>query len=195
MRRKRFVLLDRDGTVVVDRGHLSDPDELELIEGAGPALARLQELGLGLLLVSNQSVIGRGLLDAPGLELVHERLARLLAEHDVSLDGIYFCPHLPEEGCACRKPATALVERAAAQHHFDPAESFVVGDKGSDIELGRRVGATTILVRTGYGQAAAADPAVLPDHIAADLGQAARVIASLLDARAATATGEGKGGG
>lgn len=181
------MLLDRDGTIVVDRGHLSDPDELELIRGAGPALARLREQGLGLVIVSNQSAVGRGFLDEAGLERVHARLADLLARDGAALDGIYCCPHLPTDRCSCRKPETALVARAAAEHGFDPAESFVVGDKACDIELGRRVGATTILVRTGYGEEAAADPSVDADHIVADLPEAADLIAELVGPRLARA--------
>ncbi len=181
------MLLDRDGTIVVDRGYLSDPDELELIRGAGPALARLREQGLGLVIVSNQSGIGRGLLDEVDLERIHTRLGELLAKDGTALDGIYCCPHLPTDRCVCRKPETALVDRAAAEHGFDPAESFVVGDKVCDIELGRRVGATTILVRTGYGEEAAADSSVDADYIVADLPEAAELIVELSGSRLAPA--------
>ena len=187
MTEKRFVLLDRDGTIVVDIGHLRDPDELELIRGAGQALARLREQGLGLGVVSNQSAVGRGFLDEAGLERVHARLAELLARDGAALDGIYCGPHLPTDRCSCRKPETALVTRAAAEHGFDPAQSFVVGDKACDIELGRRVGATTILVRTGYGEEAAADPSVHADHIVADLSEAADLIAELVGPQLAQA--------
>ena len=184
MKAKRYVLLDRDGTVNVDRGYLNDPDELELIRGAGPALARLREQGFGLVIVSNQSGIGRGFLDDVDLGRIHARLAELLAMDGTALDGIYCCPHLPTDRCACRKPETALVDRAAADHGFDPAESFVVGDKACDIELGRRLGATTILVRTGYGEEAAADPSVDADYIVADLPEAADLIGQLVGAPA-----------
>jgi D-glycero-D-manno-heptose 1,7-bisphosphate phosphatase len=187
---KRYVLLDRDGTVNVDRGYLNDPDELELIRGAGPALARLREQGLGLVIVSNQSGIGRGFLDEADLGRIHARLTELLAMDGTALDGIYCCPHLPTDRCACRKPETALVDRAAAEHGFDPAESFVVGDKVCDIELGRRVGATTILVRTGYGEEAAADSFLEADYIVADLPEAADLIAELVGAPAPAGRGE-----
>lgn len=187
MKAKRYVLLDRDGTINVDRGYLNDPDELELIRGAGPALARLREQGLGLVIVSNQSGIGRGFLDEDDLGRIHARLTELLAMDGTALDGIYCCPHLPTDRCACRKPETALVDRAAADHGFDPAKSFVVGDKACDIELGRRVGATTILVRTGYGEEAAADPSVDADHIVADLPEAADLIGHLVGSRLAPA--------
>jgi D-glycero-D-manno-heptose 1,7-bisphosphate phosphatase len=184
---KRFVLLDRDGTVNIDRGYINDPDELELIRGAGQALAQLREQGLGLVIVSNQSGIGRGFLDEADLERIHARLTELLSKDGTALDGIYCCPHLPTDRCVCRKPETALVARAAAEHGFDPAESFVVGDKACDIELGQRVGATTILVRTGYGDEAAADSSVDADHIVADLPEAADLIVQLVASRLASA--------
>ncbi len=179
---RRFVVLDRDGTIVVDRDHLTDPAELELEAGAAEGLARLSALGLGLVVVTNQSAVGRGLLDLPRLDEIHRSLGDLLRARGVALDGIYACPHLPEDGCACRKPRTALLEHAAREHAFDPAESFVIGDKDCDVELGRRAGATTILVETGYGRATARDPSVAPDHVARDLAAAARLIESLLAA-------------
>jgi histidinol-phosphate phosphatase family protein len=180
VRRRRFVVLDRDGTIVVERHYLSDPAEIALIPGAGGALRRLAEMDLGLVMITNQSAIGRGLLDAAGLDRIHERLAELLRDEGVSLDAIYACPHVPEDRCLCRKPGTALLERAAGELGFDPATSFVIGDKACDIDLGRRAGATTLLVETGYGAQTASDPAVAPDYVVGDLGEAARVIEGLL---------------
>jgi histidinol phosphatase-like enzyme len=104
----------------------------------------------------------------------------LLAAHGVTLDAIYYCPHRPDEGCACRKPGSQLVERAVADLGFDPGRSFVVGDKPSDIDLGRGVGATTILVRTGYGAAHEAAGDALADFVVDDLRGAARVIIGAL---------------
>ena len=180
MRRRRFVVLDRDGTIVVERHYVSDPAHLALIPGAGAALRRLAGMDLGLVMITNQSAIGRGLLDAARLEEIHERLAELLRAEGVSLDAVYACPHVPEDGCLCRKPGTVLLERAARELGFDPAASFVIGDKACDIDLGRRAGATTLLVETGYGAETASDPAVAPDHVVADLAEAARVIEGLL---------------
>ena len=94
----------------------------------------------------------------------------------MSLDGIYYCPHLPEDGCECRKPRPGLLYRAASELGFRAAESFVIGDKRCDIELGQRVGATTVLVRTGYG----AEIEVQADHAVDDLIQAAVVIRRLV---------------
>jgi D-glycero-D-manno-heptose 1,7-bisphosphate phosphatase len=190
---RRCVLLDRDGTIIVDRGYLSDPEGLELIEGAGPALARLRARGLALLVISNQSGIGRGFLDESDLERIHARLAELLAPYGATLDGIYWCPHVPGDLCSCRKPETDLVDRAVAEHGFDPRESFVVGDKACDVELGRRIGATTILVRTGYGEEAAEDASVQPDYVVSALPDAADLIASLVDAGEVAPAPAGRG--
>ncbi|HET9249043.1 MAG TPA: HAD family hydrolase [Actinomycetota bacterium] len=174
---RRFVLLDRDGTINEEVGYVLRPDELRLIPGASDALRELRGLGLGLVVLTNQSPIGRGTLTAEGLDAIHARLNDLLAAEGVTLDGIEFCPHRPDEGCACRKPGTLMVERAAASLGFDPAAAWLVGDHGSDLRLGRAVGARTILVRTGHGpeelrRGADRDA----DHVVADLREAASVI-------------------
>ncbi len=174
---RRFVLLDRDGTINEEIGYVLRPDELRLIPGAVEALRELQRLGLGLLVLTNQSPIGRGLMTQADLDRIHDRLGELLAEGGVTLDGIESCPHRPDEGCGCRKPGTLMVERAAARMGFDPAGSWIVGDHGSDLRLGRAVGGRTILVLTGHGreelQSGAEEHA---DHVVADLREAAAVI-------------------
>ena len=153
MGQRRFVLLDRDGTLIVERHYLSDPDQVELIPGAAAGLRRLRERGLGLAVVTNQSGIGRGFFDAARLAEIHQRLIEMLRAERVELDGIYFCPHHPDEACGCRKPQPALALRAAAELGFDATRAFVVGDMASDVALGRALGATTLLVRTGHGAA------------------------------------------
>ncbi|HEX7253109.1 MAG TPA: HAD family hydrolase [Thermoanaerobaculia bacterium] len=177
---RRCVLLDRDGTIVFERGYIRDPEEIELLPGAAAALRRLAQSGLPLAVVTNQSAVGRGLLTEARLEEIHQRLRELLAAEGVALAGIYFCPHVPEEGCACRKPGTALLERASRELGFLPSESFVIGDKDCDIELGQRAGATAILVRTGYGDEVAQDASVFPDYVADDLAEAASIIERLV---------------
>jgi D-glycero-D-manno-heptose 1,7-bisphosphate phosphatase len=174
---RRFVLLDRDGTINEEIGYVLRPDELRLIPGAGEALRELRGLGLGLVVLTNQSPIGRGMLTVAELDEIHARLGELLAALGVRLDGIEFCPHRPDEDCSCRKPGTLMVERAAAALGFDPGEAWLVGDHGSDLRLGRAVGARTILVRTGHGEEelerGAGEDA---DHVVADLREAAAII-------------------
>jgi D-glycero-D-manno-heptose 1,7-bisphosphate phosphatase len=177
---RRFVLLDRDGTLIVEKHYLSDPDQVELIEGAADGLRRLAARGLGLVIVTNQSGIGRGYFDAARVSEVHARMLRELRAEGVELDGIFVCPHHPDEQCACRKPRTGLVLQAAAELGFEPSRAFVVGDMASDVGLGRALGATTLLVRTGHGAATLARGEARPHHVVEDFREAAQRIESLL---------------
>ena len=181
MTANRFVILDRDGTINAECKYLSQPEQVELLPGAASGLRQMRALGLGLILITNQSGVGRGYFDYPRLESIHQRLRDLLAEEGVALDAIYVCPHTPEDACDCRKPKTGLLEQAGRDHGFDPLTCFVVGDKAVDIELGQRAGATTILVRTGYGAELEREGTVRPDYIVDDLEQAAQVIERLLE--------------
>jgi D-glycero-D-manno-heptose 1,7-bisphosphate phosphatase len=149
---KRFALIDRDGTLNVEKHYLFDPDQLELIPGVAPAIRRLQEAGWGICVVSNQSGIARGYFDMQQLGRVHQRLAEMLAAFDVQLDGIYLCPHGPDDGCNCRKPMPGMIHQAMAEHGFNPRKAWVIGDKEADVGLGHAAGAKSILVRTGYGR-------------------------------------------
>ena len=170
------VFLDRDGTVIIERHYLSDPAQVELIPGAGAALRRLRQLGLKLVIVTNQSAIGRGLCDQRQLDAVHARLEQLLADEGVRLDAIYYCPHTPDDGCACRKPAPGLIERAVRELQLDPRRCCVIGDKRCDLEAGRSAGMRTVLVRTGYGAELARESDLAADDIADDLRAAVPVI-------------------
>lgn len=176
---RRFVALDRDGTLIVERHYLSDPSEVELLPDVARGLRLLRDLGLGLVVVTNQSAVGRGLIDIAQLTRIHRRLCDLLQAAGADVDAIYYCPHTPDDGCACRKPRTGMLEQAAQDLGFALRESFVVGDKACDIELGRQVGATTFLVRTGYGAAVAAAEEVNPCHVVDGILDAAWVIERL----------------
>lgn len=173
--RMTHALLDRDGTVVVDKHYLTDPDDLELLPQAAAGLRKLGDLGLRLLLVTNQSAVGRGMMEAGRLEAVHQRLIELLAEEEVSLAGIYVCPHLPEAGCRCRKPLPGLAEKAKGDHGFAYSRCLVVGDKACDVLMGRNINATTFLVRTGYGSRAEASTIAAATHVVDDLLEVAGV--------------------
>jgi D-glycero-D-manno-heptose 1,7-bisphosphate phosphatase len=150
-----------------------------LLPGAAAGLRALRALGFGLVVVTNQSGLSRGYFDPSRLEQIHTRLSELLAAEHVHLDGIYVCPHLPEHACACRKPRPGLVNRAAVELGFDPGRGMVVGDKVCDVELGRAVGALTVLVRTGYGAQVMADGLTTPDFFVNDLRELAPLATSV----------------
>ncbi len=173
---RRFVLLDRDGTLVVHHPYLSNPDQIKLIPGAINALKEFKKLGLGVVVITNQAGIGRGYFDLKVLEKIHQRLTDLLAKEGIFLDDIYFCPHIPEDNCLCRKPKIGMVKKAMKKHHFDPKLCFVIGDSKADIKLGEKIEAATILVRTGYGAAVEKGKAVGPDWIVNNLFEASNVI-------------------
>jgi D-glycero-D-manno-heptose 1,7-bisphosphate phosphatase len=153
----RAVFLDRDGTVTEEVGYLTSLDMLKLIRGAGAAIKRLNEAGYKVVLVTNQSGVARGYFPESLVDDAHSLLRRMLLEDGAQLDGIYYCPHHPTAGtttytivCDCRKPETGLLDRAAKDLAIDLEQSFMVGDKWSDVELGRRAGMRSILVRTGF---------------------------------------------
>lgn len=173
-------MLDRDGTINVEKRYLSSPEQLDLLPGAAEGIRDLRRLGVGVVVITNQSAIGRGYFGQDTLNLIHARLLQLLAEAGAIVDAIYVCPHTPDEGCDCRKPAPGLALRASADFQADLTGSFVVGDKECDIGLGKRVGATTILVRTGYGRDWVGENDVGPDYIVEDLLEASRLIGRLI---------------
>jgi len=177
---RRFALVDRDGTINVERDHIIDPDQIELIPGSADALVRLrEEVGMGIVVVTNQAHVGRGELAPADLDRIHERLLALLGEEGAAVDAILHCPHAPEAGCDCRKPAPGLALQAAQRFGFDPSTSVVIGDHAGDVGLGRAVGAMTFLVLTGHGREERASAEPLADHIVPDLGAAVDIIAAL----------------
>lgn len=179
------VFLDRDGTIIAERHYLCDPAGVELLPGAAEGLRRMRALGLPLVVVTNQSGVGRGYFGMDAVERVHGRLIELLAAEGVDIAGIYSCPHAPDESCGCRKPQPGLLRRAAGELGIDPARSFVIGDKPCDIDLGLVVSATTFLVRTGYGERHAQAGDCKPHFVVTDLAEAASHIEQALRSRAA----------
>lgn len=173
---RHYVLLDRDGTIIEDKHYLHDPDGVELVPGAVEGLKRMKELGYGLVVLTNQSGVGRGYFPEDDVHAVNARMMELLAEHDIHIDAVYHCPHTPDDGCRCRKPEAGMMMQAAGELGFDPFDSFMIGDKKADVQLGRNTGATSILVRTGKG--ATQEPACegIFDYAVDDLRGAAEVI-------------------
>lgn len=167
--KKRAVYLDRDGTINEDVDYLSDPDGLVMIDGAAASIKRLNEAGVPVIVISNQSGVGRGYFSEEAVEAVNERLESLLGAEGARLDGVYYCAHRPEEDCGCRKPRTGLVERAAKEHGIDNSSSYVVGDKASDMGLAANIGASGVLVLTGKGAEERKKLSVSPDFVADDI--------------------------
>ncbi len=143
---QRAIFLDRDGTIIHDVGYPRDPQQVQLLPGVAEVLARLQQEGWLLVLVSNQSGIGRGMVTAEEAERVHKQVVASLAAHGVELAAAHYCPHAPEEMCTCRKPSPEMLMRAARDLGIDLVQSYMIGDKISDVEAGRRAGCRTILL-------------------------------------------------
>ena len=160
------LILDRDGTLIEERGYVTHADDIVLLPGVRDALVRASAAGVAVAVVTNQSAIGRGLLTADDLDALHGSI------RDLGVAAIYHCPHLPDAGCGCRKPAPGMVERAVADLDLDPQRTLLVGDHLTDCLAGRAAGVDAVLVRTGHGdhhaEGAAADGfRVVPDVVAA----------------------------
>lgn len=153
------VFVDRDGTVIVDKNFLIDPDDIEFEAGSVAALRLLQSAGFKIVIISNQSGVARGFFSIDEVDRANACLLELLAAEHIDVDAVYYCPHHPHGSvneytmrCDCRKPGPAMVEDAAYQLGLDLRNSYVIGDKIDDVNLGKVVGATPVLVETGYGQ-------------------------------------------
>ena len=170
------VFLDRDGTLNYDPGYLKVAAELKLLAGVGPALARLKGAGAKLVVVTNQSGVGRGIITLKDLEAIHARLEGLLEQEGAALDAIYFCPHHPDDGCRCRKPEVGMVERAVSELQLDLRRSYMIGDHARDIQLAHRVGAKAILLTSVLVDAQALDrlkvEQAMPDAVAKSMAEA-----------------------
>jgi D-glycero-D-manno-heptose 1,7-bisphosphate phosphatase len=157
---RRAVFLDRDGTLNVEKGYIRVVDDLALLPGAAQAVKALNQAGILAILTTNQTGAARGFYGVDHIHALHDRLAALLwQEAEARLDAVFYCPHL-EKGvvpefaipCTCRKPGKGMVDMTLAQFpDIDVTQSFVIGDKATDVEFGYAVGATPYLVTTGYG--------------------------------------------
>jgi len=180
------IFLDRDGTINEDIGYVSSPDELIIYPYVARAVRLVNEAGLKVVVITNQSGIARQLYDEAALATIHERLMDELARDGAHLDAVYYCPHHPHIGnalyrqrCECRKPNPGMLQQAAREHDIDLGVSYVIGDKASDINLATNAGARGVLVLTGYGRETLANRdqwPCAPEMIADDLLDAVRQI-------------------
>lgn len=182
------VFVDRDGTINVDVDFLSSPAQLQLIPRSAEAIRELNDLGIPVVVITNQSGIARGIFSEQDLTAVHDALDRILEEHGASVARYLYCPHHPTDGiapyvtvCDCRKPKTGMLEQAQKEFGFDLTRSFVVGDKKIDVQAGRNAGAVSIQVATGYGERERDSAAPFRDHYAADLFDAVQYIKTRLN--------------
>ncbi len=184
--KQKAVFVDRDGTLNELNGHIARAADLTLFPFAGAALKRLNDGEYRVVLVTNQPVLARGECDENGLADIHAKLEAELGEHSAFFDGLYYCPHHPHRGyagevpelkrdCACRKPGTGMVERAAADLNIDLSQSWMIGDSSADIAMAERAGLQSILVRTGEGGRDGKWP-MTPDHVADSIAEAVTII-------------------
>jgi D,D-heptose 1,7-bisphosphate phosphatase len=148
----KAIFLDRDGTILNERGYLSDPKKMFFYSGVFAALKKLKKAGFKLVIITNQSGVGRGYFTLAQLKKVNTAFRRVLSANGVRLDGIYFCPHLPDAGCSCRKPKIGLIKKAVRDLKIDLKNSYMVGDQIRDVLTAQHARFTGILVLTGSGR-------------------------------------------
>ena len=182
-----FIFIDRDGVINKDSpDYIKNWQEFEFLPGSLEALALLTRKGCRLIIITNQSIINRGMVPLSVLQDTHQRLCRAAAEAGGRIVDIFYCPHRPDEGCACRKPEPGLILQAHQRYAMNLAGTVMIGDNAKDIECGRNAGCgATILVQTGSGPQALETLAarqIQPDRVARDLLHAARMIVQAMPA-------------
>ncbi len=172
----KAVFMDRDGTIVEDVGYMNSPEQIKFIPGSIEAIKMLNQAGYKVVVITNQAGVARRLITEDMLQTIDKTLHKWILNGGAHLDGIYYCPHHPEHGlypyrqiCECRKPHTGLIKRAHRDLNIDLSQSFMIGDKATDVEAGKRAGTKTILVLTGRGKNEKEMLKEKPDHIAENL--------------------------
>jgi D-glycero-D-manno-heptose 1,7-bisphosphate phosphatase len=191
MKAKRpAAFLDRDGTITVERGYVTRPEDIELLPGAAAAIRRLNEAGVLVVIISNQSGVARGLMTEEDMAAVHSATESLLAESGARLDGAYYCPNHPDgkverytRDASCRKPATGMLEQAVLDLEIDLSESTMVGDQLTDVGLANRAGIPAVLVMTGKGAAQLAEAHERGLRVAVEVEDLAAAVTWILEGR------------
>jgi len=179
----KAVFLDRDGTIVEDVGYMNLPSQIQFIPGSIEAIKMLNEAGYKVVVITNQAGVAKGLINEDMLQTIDKTLHKWILNGGAHLDGVYYCPHHPEYGvypykqvCECRKPHPGLIKRAEKDLKIDLSQSFMIGDKATDVEAGKRAGIKTVFVTTGKGQKEKDKLKEKPDHIADNLLKAVKWI-------------------
>ena len=169
----KYIFLDRDGTIIEDKGYVHKIDDLKFLPGAVSGLKKLQKLGYKFIIISNQAGIARGLYSLKDAETFNHELTARLAKSGVKIEKIYICPHHPEftEKCSCRKPEPGLAKLAAKEFGINLKKSVFIGDKDSDVELGKNCKGAAILIKNNkYPNSTP------PNFTVADLEEAAKIL-------------------
>jgi histidinol-phosphate phosphatase family protein len=180
---RKAVFLDRDGVICENRDdYVKSWREFVWISGATEAISLLKDNGYLIIVATNQSAIGRGIISSKMLGKIHNEMLRQIIQAGGKIDRIYCCPHRPTDGCSCRKPKPGLLLQASRDFNINVADSYLVGDSFSDVIMGQRVGCTTIIVKTGKGAeelASLSRNEIKPHYIAPNLLEAVRLILRL----------------
>jgi D-glycero-D-manno-heptose 1,7-bisphosphate phosphatase len=170
---KKTVFFDRDGTLIIDKVYLNDPEQIVYLPGVFEALAKLRDAGFQFVIVTNQSGVPRGLVSIENLNEIHRRIEAEFAKHDIHFAGIYYAPFSVESNHEMRKPNAGMLQEAAAKHHIDLPQSWIVGDRLTDAEAGHKAGCRSIFLE-GYEPVTATS--VQPTHTVPDILGAAQAI-------------------
>lgn len=180
LKKQPAVFLDRDGTLIEEVNYLSRVEDLRLFPFSADAVKLLKDNGFLVIVITNQSGIGRGIYGEAEMNQIHDAIQQELSG---AIDAFYFCPHLPCDGCGCRKPGLGMIESAMRDFEIDLGRSWMIGDKKIDVETGHAANLATALVLTGYGLSHKVLLQEWPDVISTDLGEAARHIVSSIPAK------------
>ncbi|MFH1380236.1 MAG: HAD family hydrolase [bacterium] len=153
MNKKRSaVFVDRDGTLIRDVNYLTDPKNIRVYKNTYKSLSMLKKAGYVIIMTTNQSAIDRKYLSIARLHQIHNKLLKIFKDHNAYIDAVYYCPHLPEQKCSCRKPNIGMIKKAGKKFNIDLSSSYAVGDKSADVHMAWNFGGKGILVLTGKGR-------------------------------------------
>ena len=175
MEKRPAVFVDRDGTLIEEVNFLHRVEDLRLFDFTAEAVTQLNQAGYLVIVVTNQSGIGRGIFTEADMHGIHDAIQQQL---DNAIDAFYYCPHLPCDGCACRKPGRGMIDSALRDFALDLENSWIIGDKRTDVETGQNAGISSGLVLTGYGEAHQAELKREPEATAQDLLKLTELILS-----------------
>ncbi len=181
------VFLDRDGTISEEMGYANHLSRFSIFPYAGAAIRRLNDAGFAVIVVTNQSGAARGFFPESLIHEIHKKMEKQLAEAGAHVDGIYYCPHIRDHNCDCRKPLPGMVKKAAGEHNLDLKRSVLVSDRYDDISMAHAVGCRGILVLSGYGRGEYEwnrhKWPRQPDHVVENLEEAVDLICSAAKAQ------------